>query len=247
MAGLLWWGYAMRDHTATGKTKELLEVVGRDKISSSSWILASSPLFHKYMFLRCRIIFTNAIPHSSCESRARKLAPEALLDLGLLLGLDLGHIIPRSVVGSRHLVEGVVGMLLKLLPDPLLALVHPQTDTAAILLHLLEATLLVLGKGRGVSSLGVPVDLVLARAARQRQRIQSVVDTGGAEGTGLVVVELREIEAARLLDGCLGLLGGLAGGVGLLLGDEGILLGLLSGGFCLLGGFGLPVRHVSFA
>lgn len=236
----------MRDYTATGEAKELLEVVGCDKISSSSWILAGSALFQKNMFLRCRNIFTNAIPHRPCESRTRKSTPEALLDLGLLLGLDLGHIIPRSVVGSRHLVEGVVGMPLKLLPDPLLALVHPQTDAAAILFHLLEATLLVLGKGRGESSLGVPVDLVLARA-RQRQRIQSVVDTGGAEGTGLVVLELPKIEAARLLDGCLGLLGGLAGGVGLLLGDEGILLGLLSGGFCLLGSFGLSVCHVRLA
>lgn len=46
MAGLLWWGYAMRNRN-DWQDKELSEVVGRDKISSSSWILASSPLFHK--------------------------------------------------------------------------------------------------------------------------------------------------------------------------------------------------------
>jgi hypothetical protein len=91
----------------------------------------------------------------------------------------------------------------------------------------------------------VPVDLVVVAARRQGQGVQGVVDTGGADGRGLVVVELREVEAARPLDGGLGLLGSLSGRVGFVLGEEGILLGLLLGGFSLLGRFGLPARKTS--
>lgn len=70
---------------------------------------------------------------------------EALLDLGLLLCPDRGHVVPRGVIRSRDLVERVVGVLLELLSDSGLPLIQAQADAAAILLHLLESSLFVLG------------------------------------------------------------------------------------------------------
>lgn len=70
---------------------------------------------------------------------------EALLDLGLLLCPDCGHVVPRGVIRSRDLVERVVGVLLELLSDSGLPLIQAQADTAPILLHLLESSLFVLG------------------------------------------------------------------------------------------------------
>lgn len=126
---------------------------------------------------------------------------ESLLNLGPLLVTELRNLVPRGVVRGRDLVEGVVRVLLKLLPDPVLPLLHAQADAAAVRLHLLETPLLVLGIRGGESSLGVSVDLVVVAARRQGQGVEGVVDTGGADCRGLVVVELREVEAASLLDG----------------------------------------------
>jgi hypothetical protein len=79
------------------------------------------------------------------------------------------------------LVERVVGVLLELLSDSGLSLIQTQSDAAAILLHLVESSLLVLSVCGRVSSLGVSVDLAIVLAACQRQSIEGVVDTRGVD------------------------------------------------------------------
>ena len=171
---------------------------------------------------------------------------QTLLNLGLLLRPDLFDILARGIVGRRDLVERVIGVLLKLLLDALLALVEPQARPAAVRLHLVEPALLVLGIRGRVSPLRVLVDLGGVRVGRERQRVEGVVDARGVEGcrllvAGAVVVELGQIQAARPLDRRLGLLGlGSPASSLLVLFQQGFLLGLLPRSFCLLGSFGLP-------
>lgn len=137
-------------------------------------------------------------------------------------------------------------MLLKLLSDPRLSLIKSQANTTAILLHLLESTLLVLGIGGRESSLGMLVDLFVVVVGRQRERVESIVDTSSADGGRLVVVQLSKVETTRLFDGGLALLGGFGGSVGFILCQEGILFGLLPGSLCLLVGFSFSAEWVSF-
>ena len=79
------------------------------------------------------------------------------------------------------MVERVVGVLLELLSDSGLALIQTQTYTTAVLLHLVESSLLVLGVCGGESSLGMSVDLSIVLASCQRQSIEGVIDTGGVD------------------------------------------------------------------
>lgn len=178
------------------------------------------------------------------ETKSR-LVSEALLDLGLLLCPDRGHVIPRSVIRSRDLVERVVGVLLELLPDSGLPLIQAQTDTAAVLLHLFQSSLFVLGICGGVSAFGMSVDLVVL-AACQSQSVESVVDAGCADSRRLIVtIELRKIKTARLLNWSLGLLGGLSGGVGVVFSLQSSFLGLLLLSLSSLGCLSFPICAVS--
>lgn len=91
---------------------------------------------------------------------------QSLLNLGRFMSLDLLHISSCSVVGNSNLIERILGTLVKLLSDSLLALVQAQANAAAICLHLGEPSLLVLGKGGGKSSLRMFVNLGVVRSGR---------------------------------------------------------------------------------
>lgn len=149
-----------------------------------------------------------------------KLLSESLFDLGLFLCPNRCHVVSRSVVRGGHLVERVVGVLLELLPDSGLPLIQAQANTAAVLLHLLESPLLVLSERGGESSLGMSVDLVVILASGKGQGVESVVDTGCANDGGLAVVavKLAKVQTTRLLNGGLGFLGSLSGGIGIVFG-----------------------------
>lgn len=105
------------------------------------------------------------------------LTAESCLDLGLLCIPESLDILPPAVVSSTDLVEGVVGMFLKLLPDLVNLLLSSQ---ALLVLHLLESSLLKGCVGGLETSLGMLVYLVLGSCG-QGQSVQSVVDTSGAE------------------------------------------------------------------
>jgi hypothetical protein len=64
------------------------------------------------------------------------------------------------------------------------------------------------------------VDLVVVLASGQGQGVESVVDTGCANGGGLAVVaiKLAKVKTTRLLNGSLGFLGGLSGSIGIVFG-----------------------------
>lgn len=149
-----------------------------------------------------------------------KLLSKSLLDLGLLLFPNRCHIVSRSVVRGGHLIERVVGVLLELLPDSGLPLIQAQANPATILLHLLKSSLLILSERGRKSSLGMSVDLAVVLPSGQGQCVESVVDTGCANGGGfaVVAVKLAEVKTTRLFNGGLGFLGGLCRSVGIVFG-----------------------------
>jgi hypothetical protein len=135
-------------------------------------------------------------------------------------------------------------VLLELLPDLLDLLVTPE---ALLVLHLLEAALLVRGKGRLEAALRVTVQLLVVVALCEAQRVERVVDARGVERRGLAVEGAQcAVDAARLL---LGLLCACALGLGreggLFGGEEGVLLGLLARGFGGLFSGGLAIGKLA--
>jgi len=135
--------------------------------------------------------------------------------------------------------------LFKLLPDPLLALVHSKPSTGSVSLHFFEAAFLKRCQRRLDSSLRVPINLGVARPS-QGKRVEGVVDARGAKRrqalrARVVVIELGEVKTLRLFDRRLGVLGvASAGRVLLLLSKQSFSLSLLLGCLGFLLGFGFP-------
>lgn len=138
------------------------------------------------------------------RKRRTRLRTQPLLNLGLLLVLDLRQLHLVRIVPRRHLVERVLRALFKLLADLVFALVQAQTLARAVGVHLGETALLERSKGSLEAALGVAVDRRRAGAAAvERERVESVVDAGGADRRQLLVgrrrgriVELGQVEAS---------------------------------------------------
>lgn len=105
-------------------------------------------------------------------------------------------------------------------------------------------------EGRLDPPLRVAVDGDLGLVVREAERVERVVDARGVEGgqraaaaaVAVVVVQLRQVEAARLLGRRLAILGrGPAGQALFFLGEEGVALGLLARRIGFLGGLGLSL------
>ena len=191
---------------------------------------------------RSQVLIKVAITPSQCTIPRRLVSARKPLLLLALLGLaNRRHILPGRIVRCRDLVERVVGVLLELLPDLLDLLVAPE---ALLVLHLLEAALLVRCKRRLEAALWVAVQL-LAVLGREAERVERIVDTRRVERRWLAVEGAqRAVDAARLL---LRLLCtctlGLGGERGFFGSQESVLLGLLARGFGGLFGGGLAVTR----
>lgn len=152
----------------------------------------------------------------------------------------MSDLIPRRIKRHMCLVKRILITLVELLPDEIDPLLSPKTRV--LLLNLGHATCLIRSIGSFEPPLRVPVDFG-GILVRERQGVQRVVDTGGVEGACLAVggrvIELAEVEATRLLRGCLfGTLAAL-GGLGCFFGGElGVAFGLLASRFGFLG-FGI--------
>lgn len=106
------------------------------------------------------------------SSSAQPVFQLLLLAFAELLHLFLGH-----VVGTRDLVERVVRVLLEFLADLVDLLLSPET---LLVLHLVQASLLVSVVGGLETSLGVAIDLVVA-ALGQGQSVERIIDTSCVE------------------------------------------------------------------
>jgi hypothetical protein len=165
------------------------------------------------------------------------------LDGRRLARANLPELLLGRIVRRRGLVERVVRVPLKLLPDLHLALVHAQTVSGPVLLHLLEPPLLEPGVRGREAALRVLLDLVPAGVAVvvvEAKGVERVVDAAGVDRRQLlallrvavvsVAVELGEVQRALVgLLGSLLRLAGLAatGRLLLLLGEDSIALSLL--------------------
>lgn len=152
-----------------------------------------------------------------------------------------GHILPRRVIRRINLIERIIRVLLKLLPNLLDLLVPPQ---ALLILHLVQPALLVRRIGRLEAALRVAVQLVLV-VGGDVERVERVLDARGVERRGLAVEGAQgRVDAARAPGGLLlGFLGagalGLGGEGGFFLREEERFFLLLAFGFGGLCGGGL--------
>lgn len=158
-----------------------------------------------------------------------------------LLPLRIPHIrnlLPRRIKRHMRLVKRILIALLKLLLHQLDALLPPQPGM--LLLDLRHAARLVRRIRRLVPTLRMAVDLGRV-LIRQAQGVQRVINTRGVERGALLrrrraIVQLRQVQAARLLGRLLGVgafaLRGLRGFLG---GEEGVAFGLFARGFGFFG------------
>ena len=175
----------------------------------------------------------------TCTTLQTRRQPPLLIRLGRIP--NSRHILPRGIVRSINLIERIVRVLLKLLPDLLDLLVPPQT---LLILHLVQPALLVRGVRGLEAALRVAVQLVLV-VRGDIQRVERVLDTRGVERRGLAVEGAQgRVDAAAsprgLLLGflCAGTLG-LGGQRGFFLCEEERFFLLLAFGFGGLCGGGL--------
>ena len=177
--------------------------------------------------------------HACTTTLQTRRQPPLLIRLGRIP--NSRHILPRGIVRSINLIERIVRVLLKLLPDLLDLLVPPQT---LLILHLVQPALLVRGVRGLEAALRVAVQLVLV-VRGDIQRVERVLDTRGVERRGLAVEGAQgRVDAAAsprgLLLGflCAGTLG-LGGQRGFFLCEEERFFLLLAFGFGGLCGGGL--------
>ena len=174
-----------------------------------------------------------------CNTLQTRRQPPLLIRLGRIP--YSGHILPRRVIRRINLIERIIRVLLKLLPNLLDLLVPPQ---ALLILHLVQPALLVRRIGRLEAALRVAVQLVLV-VGGDVERVERVLDARGVEGRGLAVEGAQgRVDAARAPGGLLlGFLGagalGLGGEGGFFLREEERFLLLLAFGFGGLCGGGL--------
>lgn len=174
-----------------------------------------------------------------------------LLSLALLLFSNLRKLLLCHIVGSVNLVHWVLRRFIKLLSD--LRLDRRQVVALdcqePFILEFLLSTLPILFPCCVNALLGVTINLGFAVAARDIERVQSIIKTRRVQGRQFAVaripeVKLVQVKPSRLLLCRLGILGRRSTRrVLLLLGEQRISLCLLARGLGLLGCLVLPVRR----